>query len=117
MEFEISLNNVRFYAYHGVLEAEKELGNEFEVSLSVKVPYSENIETDDIKHAVSYADLYKVVEEEMQIPRRLLEKVASRIAHRIKEEFPKASCGKVAITKVRPPVQNMLGTASVTLIF
>ena len=43
MDFEISLNDLRFYAYHGVEEFEREFGNKFNVSLSVKIPYDSRI--------------------------------------------------------------------------
>lgn len=117
MEFEISLNNLVFYAYHGVLEEERKTGNEFRVDLTVVIPYDETIKEDDISGTVSYADLYEIVSEEIKTPRKLLEKIASDIADKIKTQFSDIKRGEVRIEKVKPPIPGMLGTASVTLKF
>ena len=117
MDFEISLNDLRFYAYHGVEEFEREFGNKFNVSLSVKIPYDSRIREDDLNFTVSYADLYSIVEAEMLIPRNLLETVAVGIAGKIKERFPIVTGGKIRIEKDRPPIPGMLGSASVILNF
>ena len=117
MEFEIGINDATFYAYHGVEVFEREVGTEFKVSLSVKVPYIAEMEGDDLSFTVSYADLYQIVDEEMQKPRKLLETVALSIIRRIREKFSDVRSGFVTIEKVRPPIAGMLGRAFVTLNF
>ena len=116
MKFEISLNNLKFYSFHGVLEEERRLGNEYDVSLMVEVE-CEKVEKDELSSTVSYADLYDIITAEMAIPRNLLEKVAYEIARRTKERFPQVLSGKITVTKLRPPIEGMLGTASVSLVF
>lgn len=117
MEFEICLNDLRFFAYHGVEEFEREYGNKFNVSLSILIPYEDKIQEDDLSNTVSYAELYSVVEKEMLIPRNLLETVAANIVKTIKEKFPIVRRGKIRIEKMRPPIPGMLGSASVSLNF
>ena len=117
MEFEICLNDLVFYSYHGVFEEERKNGNEFHVWLKVTLPYKDGIESDDLNATVSYADLYKIVAWEMQQPRNLLERVASGIVKRIRERYPKITGGSVKIEKRRPPIPGMIGTASVSLKF
>ena len=117
MEFEISLNDLIFYSYHGVYEEEQKIGNEFHVSLTVVVPYNEGLEADDLAHTVSYADLYGIIEKEMAISSKLLEKVALKVAKRIKNDFPEIIKGKISIEKKHPPIPGILGSASVTLNF
>lgn len=117
MNFKISLDNLTFFAYHGVLEEERKNGNEFHVSLSVSIPYTHKIDEDELQYTVSYADLYKIIDEEMQIPRNLLEKLALEIVRRIEKEFPVVTSGKLVIEKLHPPIPGMLGSASVTLNF
>ncbi|MCH5236049.1 MAG: dihydroneopterin aldolase [Muribaculaceae bacterium] len=117
MEYKISLNNLLFYAYHGVMEEERKNGNEFRVSLSVFIPYNNEIALDDIDATVSYADLYEIVKEEMAKPKNLLETVAQRIVLDIKSNFPQIKRGEVTIEKMHPPIPGILGTASVSLIF
>lgn len=117
MEFEISLNDLRFYAFHGVFEEENKMGNEFRVDLAVTIPYDDSFEKDQLSEIVSYADLYEIIEKQMKKPSKLLEKVSLSIAKEIKEAFPQILRGKIRIEKVRPPVKGMLGSASVSLKF
>ncbi|MCH5241377.1 MAG: dihydroneopterin aldolase [Muribaculaceae bacterium] len=117
MEYKISLKNLSFYSYHGVLEEERKIGNEFRVSLSVFIPYNQEIINDDLSATVSYADLYEIVKAEMGSPKKLLETVAQRIVAEIKAGFPQIIRGEVTIEKIHPPIPSMLGSASVTLLF
>ena len=117
MFFEINLNNLVFYAHHGVMEEERRLGNEFHVDLSVLLPSGKDLELDKIENTISYVDLYSIVKEEMNLPRNLLEKVALNISERIKSQYPQIQGGKIRIEKVRPPIEGMIGTASITLTF
>lgn len=118
MDFEISLHHLRFHAYHGILEHEREFGNEFTVDLSVKIPADLRIaEDDDLIHTISYAILFEIVKDEMEKPRKLLETVALKLAERIKATFPEVKSGKVKIEKNRPPIREMSGSASVSLEF
>ena len=117
MDFEIKLHDLLFYGFHGVMEHEREFGNEFRVNLSVKIPYRRGIDEDDLDATVSYAILYDIVSEEMSHPHKLLEKVAIQISKRIKAEFPYVISGRIEIEKSRPPIRGMLGSASVVLNF
>lgn len=118
MTFEISLNRILIYAYHGVLEHENRYGTEFYVSLTVKIPYSEDMEKDAISATVSYEDLYRLVRGEMHLTRNTLEKVCLRIVKLIREKYPNILGGTLKIEKVRPPIREMLsGTASVSITF
>lgn len=118
MEFEISLNNLRFFAFHGVFEEEKKTGNEFVVNVSLKIPYNNDIDSDDLSSTISYADIFRIVEEEMSRPRNLLEKVALEIRKRILASYTdKVISGFINIEKVHPPIPGIDGSASVSLIF
>lgn len=116
MEYEISLNNLIFYSFHGVYEEERITGNEFRVNLKITIP-GKNQESDELSTTVSYADLYNIVEEEMRIPRKLLETVVYEISKKIKEKFHNVSSGRISIEKLHPPIPGMIGSASVALVF
>lgn len=117
MEFEISLNDIQLYGYHGVSEDENLLGNTFRLSLSVFIPYTEDMKKDELEFTVSYADLFSIVMSEWHLPRKLLEKVAINIVTQIKEKYPQILRGFIRIEKEHPPVRSMMGSASVTLNF
>lgn len=117
MEYQISLEKLHFYAFHGVFDEEKKNGNEFFVTLRIKIPFVEEILDDDLTSTVSYADLYEVISHQMSIPRNLLEKVGVEIVNEIKAKFPQIKSGEITIEKCHPPIPGMLGSAEVKLIF
>ena len=89
MNSYIFLDNVRFFAYHGVGQQEREVGNEFVINLKLKVDIARAAETDDVTHTVSYADVYENVKAEMEIPSKLLEHVCGRIVKAIELNLAK----------------------------
>lgn len=117
MEFEISLTNLRFYSYHGVMEEERKLGNEFNVSISICIPVDDRVEEDNLDGTVSYAELYDIISKEMQQPHKLLEKVALNIVKRLQRDYPQIKKGEIKIKKMHPPIPGIMESASVTLLF
>ena len=117
---EIILEDLRFFAHHGVGEQERICGNEFSVDLSVE--YHVDLSTCQLKEerledTISYADLYSIVAEEMCHTQLLLETVATAIVCRIKNQYPKITKGSLKITKNIPPIGNLDGRAAVKLRF
>ena len=84
----VSLNQIRVFARHGVLDQERLTGGEFVVSVVVKTDFSKALITDAVDDTVNYAALLDIVRAEMAIPSRLLEHVAGRIAAKVCESFP-----------------------------
>ncbi len=115
MQTLIELNGLEFYAYHGVSEQEKKVGNTFFVDISMEANIFQAVLSDNIKDTVSYADVYAVVKEEMEIPSNLLEHVAGRIIHSIRQHFPKVKRITVAIAKRNPPFGGAVKNARVIL--
>lgn len=75
---EIALRNLHFYAHHGVLPQEREVGAHFTLNLWLTVEHAEPaIEEDRLEGTISYADVYELAKEEMGRPSQLLEQVAS----------------------------------------
>lgn len=100
----IFLDRIRFFSYHGVGEQETLVGNEFTVSLRLKVDIGRAMQTDDVTDTVSYADIYEAVKAEMAIPSRLLEHVAGRIVNRLFRDFPAIGNIELKIEKRNPPM-------------
>lgn len=99
----IYIDNIKIYAYHGVMEQERKVGANFCVSIKVKADIVDAILSDSIEDTVNYADLYAVVEREMAKPAALLEHVAGRIAQSIFDYFENVLEATVQITKISPP--------------
>jgi dihydroneopterin aldolase len=100
----IYLRDVRFFAYHGVLQQEGRVGGWYTVNLRVACDLSRAAETDNVNDTVSYADLYELLKREMEQPSKLLEHVAGRIVKTISQEFPQVKGIDLSITKENPPM-------------
>lgn len=104
MSSKIYLRNVRFHAFHGVLQQEGIVGNDYLVNLVLDYDFSSALKTDDLQGTLNYAEVYQKVREEMAVPSKLLEHVAGRIAHRLFSDFPEIQKLQLSITKVNPPM-------------
>ena len=100
----ISLRNVRFHAFHGVMPQERRVGGDFLVNLRVGYPLEQAVQSDEVGDTLNYATLYEVVKTEMMQPSNLLEHVAGRIAEAIAERFPQVTSIDLALTKQNPPM-------------
>ena len=115
---KISLSNLDFYAFHGVLEQERIVGGSYlaDVVLDVNVT-AEAYNHDELSGTgtVNYAAVYDVVKAEMQVPSKLLEHVVMRIVRRLLDEFPLVEQVEISLTKVNPPMGASCKGASVKL--
>ena len=111
----IQLHDMRFYAYHGVMEQERRVGGQYLVTLCVKSDLSRAVVSDSVADTVNYAALYEVVAHEMAQPSQLLEHVAGRVAQRVLDDFPQVEQLSIRITKCNPPMGADCQGASVTL--
>lgn len=109
----ILLENIRFFAYHGVAPQEMTVGNEFVVSLRLKTDIARAMESDDVADTVNYAEIHQAVKEEMDIPSKLLEHVAGRIVRRLFNDFPTIESIDLKLSKRNPPMGADIETAGV----
>ncbi|MBQ8949383.1 MAG: dihydroneopterin aldolase [Prevotella sp.] len=100
----ITLRNVRFHAFHGVMPQERQVGGDFLLSLRVGYPLDRALECDEVGETLSYATLFELAKREMAIPSQLLEHVAGRIAKAIMATFPAATSIDLELTKQNPPM-------------
>ena len=111
----ISLNDVRLYAFHGVMEQERRVGAEYSVDVRVHYYIKKAMESDDVADTLNYATLLDVVKREMAQPSNLLEHVAGRIGKAIFDSFPQTEAVELTITKMNPPMGALCAGAGVTL--
>ena len=113
----IELNDVRLYAFHGVLEQERQVGGEY--SVSVRVDYDIELATrsDNVSDTLNYALLLDIIKREMAVPSNLLEHVAGRIGKGVLTDFPEVERVEVRITKVNPPLGVRCAGATVSATF
>lgn len=111
----IFLDNLRFFARHGVGAQETLVGNEFTVSLRLKVDLRRAAETDNVTDTVSYADVFDAVKAEMDIPSKLLEHVCGRILGRLFRDFPQIEEITLKLAKRNPPMGADIEAAGVEI--
>ena len=115
MESYIYLNRVSIYAYHGVSPQETKVGNTFLIDLKLQTDISQAMESDDIAHTVSYADIFNALSDEMAIPSKLLEHVTGRIIRRIFRDFPTVEAINIKLSKLNPPMGADIAAAGVEI--
>ena len=100
----VTLREVRFHAFHGVMPQERKVGADFTVTLRVKADLSRPVFSDNVDDTLNYAALYDVLKREMAQPSRLLEHVAGRIGQAVFDSFPQVETADVTLTKLNPPM-------------
>lgn len=105
-EAQIELRGLTFFAYHGVLLEERQLGNTFVVDLVLDADISRAVFTDELDDTVNYAVVYEVVKQEMAVPSLLLEHVCGRIAKALLDSFSALHRVRVCVTKKNPPIES-----------
>lgn len=103
-ESYVFLKDVRFHAFHGVLPQEKEVGQDFLVSIRCAMDMSSAMNHDMLEVALDYGVLYQLVKQEMDIPSQLVEHVAGRIGKTVFDHFQQVTAVDITITKLNPPL-------------
>lgn len=112
----IRLERLHFYAYHGLLPAERIIGGEYIVDVTLHIPSpTAAMQSDDIRDTINYADAYHVINDVMQQPCNLLEHVAYRISRQLYTNFPFLTAIDLSITKVTPPMGGQCEGATFSL--
>lgn len=108
----ITLEDMKFYAYHGVMRQETEVGGEYVVSLRLYVNEEDAhdaLYADRLEATINYAEVYQVVSSEMQRPSQLLENVCARISQKLVRTFALLQEVEIKLTKVCPPIEGFTG--------
>lgn len=111
----IYLENVLLFARHGVASQETVVGNEFYIDLKLKADFTHAAATDELEDTISYANVYTVLKEEMEIPSKLLEHVCGRITTRLFREFPTIEEIEIKLSKRNPPMGADIRSAGVEM--
>ncbi len=100
----IVLDNIRLYAYHGVLAQEKKVGQWYTVNIRMDIQDESATHTDNLNDTVNYAVVYDIVRHEMDVPSRLIEHVCGRIARTVLRECRLVDEVTVSVIKTNPPI-------------
>jgi len=105
----IRIRNAVFYAYHGAVGDEQNLGGKFEVDVDMYCDFSAAAESDSLKKAVDYEKVYAFLQTTLHARKYyLLEALAATLARGILREFFNIERVTVRIRKPHPPVKGVV---------
>ena len=108
----VHLYNLHFNSFHGILEEEKILGNEYVIDASVEFHEEKGVIT-SIQDTINYEDIYNIIKERMSEPSPLLETIVMEIGNDIHNEFPQIRSINISLKKMYPPIEGIRGSACV----
>ncbi len=110
---KIVLNDMEFYGFHGVPDAERKIKQLFVISVSFELDFTEAAKTDNLQDTINYKDIYNLCKIELGKQRKLIESIAYSIALVIKDNYPIVSNIKVAISKPQVQIEGKLRNVQV----
>lgn len=112
----ILINRLEVFAYHGVNEEEKTLGQKFIVSGKFYVDFSKAYDTDNIDYALNYSELVKLIESFIRSNRySLLETLSQRLAEVIFDKYSQLYKLVLKIEKPWAPIKFPLESVAVEI--
>jgi 7,8-dihydroneopterin aldolase/epimerase/oxygenase len=111
----VFLKDAKFYAYHGVGEQERVVGNYFIVNIRLGVDFTKAAEEDDLEGSINYAEVYNKINVEMKQSSLLLEHVANRIVERLLKDYPQLLSIDLELEKLNPPMGADIRSAGVEI--
>lgn len=113
MTDKIVVKDMAFYGYHGVFEAEQELGQRFEVDIELHLDLRSIARSDDIDLTVNYVDVYTIVKEQVEEGQfALIEGLAESIAQTVLSAYD-LELVVVRVRKPHVPIGGVIGGVEV----
>jgi 7,8-dihydroneopterin aldolase/epimerase/oxygenase len=114
----IRLQNAVFYAYHGVLSDEQNLGGKFEVDVELHGDLSRGAKSDDLKDTINYERVYDCIRGIVMGQKFfLLERLASEIGRGILKQFANTQRVVVRVRKPGAAVKGVIDHVEVEMEF
>lgn len=112
----IRIKNAVFYAYHGAIEDEQNLGGKFEFDVDLYSDLSAAAESDSLAKTVDYEKVYACIRETVLHKKYyLLESLAHSICKSLLAQFPPLERVVVRVRKVHPPVKGVVDYVEVEI--
>src|SRR5699024_8735766 len=112
----IRLNGIKTYAYHGVFDAERKLGQFFVTDVVMYLDLSAASKRDDLEQTVHYGEAYEMIEKIIKGPSvNLIEHLAEKVSGALFDRYDKIIGTEVTITKPNPPIEGNYDNVSITL--
>ena len=113
---KITLQGMSFFAHHGYYAHERVRGGNYLIDVSMDADIDQAALTDDLHATVNYEIVYRICNDIMEQPVRLIETLAYRIAHELQKEFPDIKNIQVLIHKLNPELGGAVQSAQVRYV-
>lgn len=119
MDMTIELRDVEIYARHGCYREEQLVGGRFVVDADLVVDGARPSATDDVRAAVNYVAVCRLIDEEMARPHHLLESLVANLAQALTARFGPEGLkgGWIRVRKMAPPIGMQVESVGVRLDF
>ena len=113
---KIVLKNMRFISHSGVLEKEKEEGQEFVITLILEIKDIRGCKTDDLLDTVNYAAVFEMVRDYVEdVSCNLIEYMAEHIIRKVMSAFRDVEKITCEIQKPYAPIDGDFDYMSVII--
>lgn len=106
---------MRFQAYHGVTDREKELGGQFEIDCEYGINFNKAAQIDSLENIVDYSAIYQTIENLVTQNRfNLVETLARHLADKLFESF-RLEWLIIRVRKLNPPMPGNIDSFEVEI--
>ena len=113
----IKIKNAAFYAYHGALTEEQNIGGRFEADVEIYTDFSKAAVDDDLNATINYDTVYKFIHKLVHEKKYyLIEALATVIADQILENFQGIQKIIVRVRKHSVPVGGVIDCVEAEVI-
>lgn len=105
----IRIKNAVFYAYHGALQEEQNIGGKFECDIEIETDFSDAVKKDNLKLTIDYYSVYKFISRIVHEKKYyLIETLAQVIADELILNFPLIKSIKICLRKRNVPIGGVI---------
>lgn len=108
----VKLENVKFYAKHGLYPQEQKTGNHFIVNISVSQTTHKPL-TENIEETIDYATLHNIITRAMEQRADLLEAILQRIIDALEKQVGDIHSLSIELKKRSPAFDGNCGASAV----
>lgn len=110
----VKLINCEFFAHHGVMPEEHQVGGRFAVDIELSVNIEDAAKTDQLSKTVDYEQIYDILRTIMTTQKKyLIESLAYQIGKTVLNQFALVEGALVRVRKINPPVGGVCDYAEI----
>ena len=113
---KITLNEMKFYGYHGLFPEENKLGQIFIVNAVLYTSLKEAGTTDKMEASIHYGEAFETIRKIVEgKPKNLIEAVGEAIASALLKQFPTLHACTIEVKKPAPPINGHYDSVAIEI--